>query len=132
MSDDLVKRLRRWRQHFGEPVSAGRSNPDNDMIYLLGDAADALEAKDAEIERLRAERDKWDRRVAYDELAAREYENRARQQRQIDDLTVRAEQAERALAEALSVVESLLLSLGNNNNSNRVKAARQFVKEHTP
>lgn len=76
------------------------------------------------------ERDKWDRRVAYDELAAREYENRARQQRQIDDLTVRAEQAERALAEAVKVVESLLLSLSN-NSSERVKAARQFVKEHS-
>lgn len=65
-----------------------------------------------------------------DELAAREYENRARQQRQIDDLTVRAEQAERALAEAVKVVESLLLPLSN-NSSERVKAARQFVKEHS-
>ena len=117
MSDDLVKRLRRWRQHFGEPVSAGLSNPDNDMIYLLGDAASALEAKDAEIERLKEECAELRHGVEdQTEEAAYHKEQRA--------------QAERALAEAVKVVESLLLSLSN-NSSERVKVARQFVKEHS-
>lgn len=66
----------------------------------LRQATTKLGAAEARIRELEAERDKWDRRVAYDELQAREYENRATQQRQIDALTIRAESAERELAEA--------------------------------
>lgn len=63
-------------------------------------AKDEIAAAEARVRELEAERDKWDRRVAYDELQAREHENRATQQHQIDALTIRAEAAERALAEA--------------------------------
>lgn len=171
MSDDLVKRLRRWQETFGKPIGNGRANPDNDMIYLLGDAAASLAAKDAEIERLRGEvyvpgswhcakckftllqsnlnardgtvtpRDKpgdkcpncnsplW--RATWKQDAFEMQERAVEQMERAKAAESRAEQAERALAEALSVVESLLLSLGN-NNSDRVKAARRFMKEHTP
>ena len=77
----------------------------------------ALEAKDAEIERLKEECAELRHGVEdQTEEAAYHKEQRA--------------QAERALAEAVKVVESLLLSLSN-NSSERVKVARQFVKEHS-
>lgn len=44
MTDDIAARLRRWSKTFGKPMGNGRTNPDNDMIYLLDDAADEIEA----------------------------------------------------------------------------------------
>ena len=88
-----------------------------DTSNIFQEAASALEAKDAEIERLKEECAELRHGVEdQTEEAAYHKEQRA--------------QAERALAEAVKVVESLLLSLGN-NNSDRVKAARAFIKEHS-
>jgi len=44
-STDIVDRLDRWIAHLGEPTGAGRSDPDNDIVFLLRDAR-------AEIQRL--------------------------------------------------------------------------------
>jgi hypothetical protein len=35
----ILERLDRWRETLGEPMGNGRNNPDNDMFYLLADAA---------------------------------------------------------------------------------------------
>jgi hypothetical protein len=43
MEGDLLGRLDRWIAHLGDdPTGAGRASPDNDFIYLLRDARDAL------------------------------------------------------------------------------------------
>lgn len=39
----VVERLRNWIHAIGQPAGNGRANPDNDMIYLLRDAADEIE-----------------------------------------------------------------------------------------
>lgn len=101
MSDDLIERLRHAHEHSQQRIVGSN---------IFQEAATALEAKDAKIEVLNK---------SYGLAVARSNEWRAR-----------AEQAERALAEAVKGVESLLLSLSN-NSSGRVKAARQFVKEHS-
>lgn len=38
----VLERLRHWRAVFGLPLVGGRANPDNDMIYLLLDAEEAI------------------------------------------------------------------------------------------
>lgn len=38
----ILERLDRWRETFGKPMAGGRANPDNDMIYLLADAAECI------------------------------------------------------------------------------------------
>lgn len=138
MSDDLIQRLRD-ECHC------------NDW-YLRKAAATALEAKDAEIERL--QRDLYLQRSNGYELLAAECEK----------LQSRAEQAERALAEAVEVLrpfaeirEALELISANKPGDvllderaifqtwglkdtptsrqitlGHLRAARQFVKEHTP
>lgn len=126
MSDDLVKRLRvnTCRYAHESEGEAARRRIATDL-----EAAAALEAKDAEIERLAKRLDLL--AVGFGVPDGGRYI--ADWQTRIDKFKAaesRAEQAERALAEALSVFESLLLSLGN-NNSNRVKAARRFMKEHS-
>lgn len=55
MTDDIAARLRRWSKTFGKPTGNGRTNPDNDMIYLLDDAADEIEALRAFRERDKGE-----------------------------------------------------------------------------
>ena len=106
--------MSKWRSIFGRSDLAGVLI---DTSNIFQEAASALEAKDAEIERLKEECAELRHGVEdQTEEAAYHKEQRA--------------QAERALAEAVKVVESLLLSLGN-NNSDRVKAARAFIKEHS-
>lgn len=120
MTDDLVARLRSYDGAVWETTACynGLREEAADVLEQeRGDArtlrgfiatykmtpsmmASRAESAEARVRELEAERDKWDRRVAYDELKAREHVNRATQQRQIDALTVRAETAERALAEA--------------------------------
>ena len=101
MTTDLIARLRHAHEHSQQRIVGSN---------IFQEAATALEAQEANPKQLAD--------TIRDMHAAGL------------ELRQRAEQAERALAEALSVVESLLLSLGN--NSNRVKAARRFMKEHTP
>ncbi len=101
MTDDIVARLRKFADY--------RATSD-DLSRALWEAADLIEQQAASL----AAKDGAIRLL--DERCA-QYERRA-------------EQAERALAEAVKGVESLLLSLSN-NSSGRVKAARQFVKEHS-
>ena len=117
MSDDLIERLRHAHEHSQQRIVGSN---------IFQEAATALEAKDAEIERLRLERD--------DALLLASKLNGQKDLQDMmklnNEFAIRAEQAERALAEAVKVVESLLLSLSN-NSSERVKAARQFVKEHS-
>lgn len=55
--DDLVKRLDRWLATFGEPMGNGRSNPDNDMIYLLRDVSTRIASDAKRIAELETERD---------------------------------------------------------------------------
>ncbi len=38
----VLDRLDRWRNHFGPPLVGGRANPDNDLTYLLMDAAECI------------------------------------------------------------------------------------------
>lgn len=94
--DDLVKRLRTTT----EQMACSCSVPMNlwqDHSSAVLTAATRIASDANRIAELEAERDQWDRRVAYDELKTREYENRATQQRQIDAMAIRAETAEREL-----------------------------------
>lgn len=86
--DDIAGLSKRLRSYEGR-------NFETTACYngLRDEAATAIDALLKERDALKAERDKWDRRVAYDELKAREYESRATQQRQIDAITIRAETA---------------------------------------
>lgn len=97
-----------WREAMHNLIALARPHfSDASEMLALHEAEKALAApstSEAELRRerdeLRAERDQWDRRVMYDELAVREYENRATQQRHIDEQTARAEVAESRLASA--------------------------------
>lgn len=51
---EIVERLKRWQVALGEPIGPGRSNPDNDTIYLLKDAATAIERLEARVKELDA------------------------------------------------------------------------------
>lgn len=79
MSDDLIARLRHAHEHSQQRIVGSN---------IFQEAATALEAKDAEIERLRGDI---------------EYQARAHA-RLVSDLQATAEQAERALAEAVGVL----------------------------
>lgn len=83
---DILADLRAVQKLNGDTFSSA------EVLGMVERAAD-------EIEKLLAERDTWDRRVAYDELKAREYENRATQQGQINRLTIKNERLLTALAE---------------------------------
>lgn len=99
--DDIAGLSERLRQiEIAERAAASimdmRPEDTANFAYVetAKEAATAIDALQARVKELEAERDKWDRRTAYDELKAREFENRATQQRQIDALTIRAEAAE--------------------------------------
>lgn len=94
----IAERLRRLAKiarralDTGKMVSVWSADP-----ATLDEAAKALESQAKALSALEAERNTWDRRVAYDELKAREYENRATQQRQIDSLSARLADARRVI-----------------------------------
>lgn len=153
MTNDLVARLR----HEGDDEAVEALRLQEASIRRLVRKLAAAEAKEhksfqqyvdanearieaeARARELEAERDKWDRRVAYDELQAREHENRATQQHQIDALTIRAEAAERRLAEtyerAAKVAEEMpnMIAIGPKHvrglrGSDVAAAIRQFAQ----
>lgn len=39
----VIDRLERWMKVLGSPMYGGRSNPDNDMYFMLLDAKDCIE-----------------------------------------------------------------------------------------
>ena len=39
----VLQRLKAWRALFGEPFPNGRSNPDNDIWFMLLDAEECIE-----------------------------------------------------------------------------------------
>jgi hypothetical protein len=47
---DLIARLDRWLAACGEPVGNGRSNPDNDGLYLMQDCRAALDAQERAVQ----------------------------------------------------------------------------------
>lgn len=104
---DLVQRLRGRAAWYRDAHPEAVKTPQ-----LLLEAADYISSKEAEVEALEAERDQWDRRVMYDELKAREYENRVTQQRHIDAATLRAEKAEAEATRLRQLLRDVCLILG--------------------
>lgn len=49
---EIMDRLTRWAKIFGEPIYGGRSNPDNDMFYLLTDAKECIQGLRREARRM--------------------------------------------------------------------------------
>lgn len=39
---EILERLELWREALGHPLGGGRANPDNDLIYLMSDAAECI------------------------------------------------------------------------------------------
>lgn len=108
MSDDLIERLRHAHEHSQQRIVGSN---------IFQEAATALEAKDAKIEVLNK---------SYGLAVARSNEWRAR-----------AEQAERALAEAREIITAIAhigVDFGYGAyvlEDKFIEAARQFVKEHS-